>query len=99
MRLIMYMSVKEQKQDEYNRFKVRRVIHTNSEFKHSWHTWYAWRPVRLTITGRWVWMRKIYRRALYKTYATYDEWQQYEYGTILDVLGSDIKPPYQGRTR
>lgn len=62
---------------------------------HSWNSWFAWRPVRLTHSQRWVWLRTIYRRAQYKTYVTYDDWQRWEYGTIFEVLGSDTKPQHQ----
>lgn len=65
--------------------------------KHKWQPWFAWRPVRLTYTGKRIWLERIYRRAQYKTYATYDDWQRWEYGTLLDVLASDTNPRHQGR--
>ena len=75
----MYMS-------ERDRFKIRRIISDNTDNRHQWAKWFAWRPVRLTRTGRRVWLAWIYRRAMYKTYSTIDEYQKYEYGTILCVL-------------
>ena len=84
------MSVKE-------RFKVRRIVADNLLSKHEWHRYFAWRPIRITRTKELIWLKTVYRRALYKTYSTYDERQQYEYGTILDVLASTEKPRHQGR--
>jgi hypothetical protein len=91
----MYMSVNNQQQlDESNRFTIRRIISDNSDNKHQWAKWFAWRPVTLTRTGERVWLEYIYRRALYKTYATWDEYQKYEYGTIICVL---MLPPDPGK--
>ena len=81
----MYMSTNEQK-DLQDRFKIRRIIADNSDNKHQWAKWFAWRPVRLTTTNELVWMRYIYRRAMYKSYSTWDDIQRYEYGTIICVL-------------
>lgn len=67
---------------------------TVSESKHQWHSWFAWRPIR-TLSNQRVWLKHIYRRAQYKTYATYDDWQRYEYGNIIDVLRAPIKPKHQ----
>jgi hypothetical protein len=88
----MYMSNNE---PEYSRHRVRRVIYDNSQSKHEWAKWFAWHPVTLTYTGRRVWLEWIYRRALYKTYATIDDYQKYEYGTILCVLQSPPDPEKQ----
>jgi len=79
----MYMSKNE---PEYSRHRIRRIISDNSDNKHQWAKWFAWYPVTLTYTGRRVWLQRVYRRALYKTYATWDEYQKYEYGTIICVL-------------
>ena len=79
----MYMSKNE---PEYSRHKISRIISDNSDNKHQWAKWFAWYPVTLTYTGRRVWLKRIYRRALYKTYNSIDEYQKYEYGTILCVL-------------
>lgn len=78
-----------------NRFKIRRIISDNTDNKHQWAKWFAWRPVRLTTTNELVWMRSIYRRAMYKTYTTYDDWQSYEYGTIICVLMLPPDPQHQ----
>ena len=83
----MYMNKKE---PEYSRHRIRRIISDNSSNKHQWAKWFAWYPVTLTYTGRRVWLKRIYRRALYKTYSTWDQRQQYEYGTILCIL---LLPP------
>lgn len=32
-----------------------------------WEAWFAWRPVRLYMTGQYAWLRPIYRRTLVKT--------------------------------
>lgn len=80
---------------EQDRFRVRRIVHDNLQDRHLWHEWWAWRPVQYTGSKQWVWLRGIYRRALYKTYATYDDWQKWEYGTVLDVLGSISEPAHQ----
>lgn len=85
----MYMS-------EKDRFLVRRVIADNSNNKHCWAPWFAWRPVRLTTNNELVWMRRIYRRAQYKTYSTWDDRQQYEYGTIICILRLPDRPQHQG---
>ena len=51
--------------------------------KSPWQQWFAWRPV--TIRGKRVWLKKIYRRCI-NTYVDYDDWKQYEYGTIFDII-------------
>lgn len=48
-----------------------------------WKPWFAWRPV--TVNGKRVWMKKIYRRSI-NTYVDHDDWTRYEYGTIFDVI-------------
>ena len=48
-----------------------------------WKPWFAWRPV--TIKGKRVWMKKIYRRKI-NTYVDMDDWARYEYGNIFDVI-------------
>jgi hypothetical protein len=80
------MSKNKQQLDESNRFTIRRIISDNSDNKHQWAKWFAWYPVTLTYTGRRVWLQRVYRRAQYKTYSTWDQRQKYEYGTILCVL-------------
>jgi hypothetical protein len=55
------------------------------EINHSkWCVWFAWRPVK--IKSVWVWGKMVYRKPVFKTYATMDDWTGYKYGTILDVL-------------
>lgn len=49
-----------------------------------WHKWFAWRPVK--VKGKTKWMRFVYRKAIPKTYVTYDDWTRYEYGDLFDVL-------------
>jgi len=63
---------------------------------HSWQAWFAWRPVELTRTGQRVWLCRIYRRPLYRTYRTQYDLQGYEYGTILDTVQL---PPEAGHQR
>ena len=58
-------------------FVARKVI------KGSWQPWFAWRPV--TIHGRRVWLKKVYRRWI-NTYVDMEDWTRYEYGTIFDVI-------------
>jgi hypothetical protein len=31
-----------------------------------WHPWFAWRPVRLYMTGRFAWLRQVHRRTVTK---------------------------------
>ena len=31
-----------------------------------WHPWFAWRPVRLYMTGQFAWLRQVYRRHVLK---------------------------------
>lgn len=52
--------------------------------KEPWVKWFAWRPVK--VNGKITWLKKIYRQEIPKTYATYDDWTRYNYGTIFDVL-------------
>lgn len=51
--------------------------------KAPWQEWFAWRPV--TIKGKRVWMKKVYRRKT-NTYVNHDDWPRYEYGDLFDVL-------------
>jgi hypothetical protein len=32
----------------------------------AWQPWFAWRPVRLYMTGGYVWLRRIHRRGVMK---------------------------------
>ena len=32
----------------------------------AWRPWFAWRPVRLYMTGGYVWLRRIHRRGVTK---------------------------------
>jgi hypothetical protein len=32
-----------------------------------WEPWFAWRPVKLYMTGHYAWLRRIYRRTVVKT--------------------------------
>lgn len=33
---------------------------------HHWRPWFAWRPVRLYMTGQFAWLRPLYRRLVIK---------------------------------
>lgn len=33
---------------------------------HRWRPWFAWRPVRLYMTGQFAWLRPLYRRRVIK---------------------------------
>jgi hypothetical protein len=48
-----------------------------------WQVWFAWHPIR--VHGSWTWLKIVYR---YKTnnYVNYDDWPQYKYGTIFDMI-------------
>lgn len=59
---------------------VGKVVYT-------WSKWFAWYPVK--VHGQKVWCKFVYRRAIPKTYVTYDDWTKYEYGNIFDVLAND----------
>ena len=54
------------------------------ETRKPWEQWFAWRPVR--VNGKLKWMQKVFRRELPKTYANYDDWTRYEYGTVFDAI-------------
>ena len=41
-------------------------IRTVLEYQSDWLEWFAWRPVRLYMTGRLSWLRPIYRRWVVK---------------------------------
>jgi hypothetical protein len=63
-------------------------ISGNSVFFHhgpseAWAKWFAWRPVQ--VKGRWTWLKPVYRRRT-NGYVNHDDWADYEYGTIFDVL-------------
>jgi hypothetical protein len=68
--------------------KQWRVIGESSNMKSTkpWKKWFAWRPVK--VKGHWVWWKTVYR---YKTntYVNYDDWANYEYGDIFDVLKNE----------
>lgn len=49
-----------------------------------WTSWFAWRPVK-TISGRRVWLKRIYR-TVGNTYVDHDDWPWYYYGDDFDVL-------------
>ncbi len=49
-----------------------------------WKEWFAWRPVK--VNGKTKWMQKVFRREIPKTYANYDDWTRYEYGTVFDAI-------------
>lgn len=49
-----------------------------------WEQWFAWRPVR--VNGKLKWMQRVFRREIPKTYANYDDWTRYEYGTVFDAI-------------
>ena len=51
--------------------------------RHPWTPWFAWRPV--TIHGKWVWLRKIYRRN-HDAYVDNGKLTRQEYGTLFDVI-------------
>lgn len=65
-----------------------RIVGQSVFFDHpqgtKWQPWFAWRPVK--VNGVWSWGKMIYRKPILKTYVTMDDWNSYEYGTILDVL-------------
>ncbi len=35
-----------------------------------WRWWFAWRPVRLSDEGRWVWLKRVWRRQEHPRYLT-----------------------------
>jgi hypothetical protein len=41
-------------------------IGTVLEYQSDWSEWFAWRPVRLYMTGRLAWLRPIHRRSVVK---------------------------------
>lgn len=45
-----------------------------------WHPWFAWRPVRLTATTRYVWFRRIERRLEYLGFKEGARWRYRELG-------------------
>jgi hypothetical protein len=57
-----------------------------SDYIHSnWQKWFAWFPVQ-TVNDRWVWLRTIYRRPVFKGYGDMRHFSFWFYGDILDVL-------------
>ena len=41
---------------------------------HRWQPWFAWRPVRLYMTGRFAWLTRVYRRCVVKPVGTMCEY-------------------------
>lgn len=39
-----------------------------------WEPWFAWRPVKLYMTGRYAWLRPIWRRKVVKTAGSNSEY-------------------------
>lgn len=62
---------------------IKAKVVSNPE-REPWVKWFAWRPVK--VNGKHVWFRSVYRRPIPKTYATYDDWTRYEYGSLFDVI-------------
>jgi hypothetical protein len=50
-----------------------------------WEAWFAWRPVKLKRTNKYVWFKDIYRR-INTTRTDYDGNRRTEYGDVFDVL-------------
>jgi hypothetical protein len=51
-----------------------------------WHEVFAWWPVR-TVNGRYVWLRKIYKRKFWVVWGTGFHMEPYvEYGDLFDIL-------------
>jgi hypothetical protein len=63
--------------------KMSKDIKIHKKVHALWEAWFAWRPVR--VHDSWAWLKTVYR---YKTnnYVDHDDWPQYSYGTIFDVV-------------
>lgn len=62
-----------------------------------WHPWFAWRPVRLYMTGRFAWLRRLYRRKVIKPIGTVCEYTDdpEEFPDLADIAAdtaSSAKP-------
>jgi hypothetical protein len=48
-----------------------------------WKEWFAWYPVK--VDGKYEWFKTVYRRCI-NSYVDHEDWKNYEYGTLFDVL-------------
>jgi len=65
---------------------IRKTIIKPRNYKQAhapWQSWFAWRPV--CLYGQWTWLKTVYRCKT-NNCVNYDDWSQYKYGTIFDVL-------------
>lgn len=54
-----------------------------------WHEVFAWLPVQ-TISGRYVWLRKVYKRKFWIVWGTgFHMEPEVEYGELFDILGGN----------
>ncbi len=51
-----------------------------------WHLWFAWRPVRLYMTGQFAWLRQIHRRYVIRPVGTMCEYTD-DPSTFPDLAG------------
>lgn len=60
-----------------------------------WHSWFAWHPV--TIHGKSVWLKRVYRRAdavRWPTDSMSSYYSGWIYGDIFDVLSTPVPSEY-----
>ena len=57
-----------------------------------WQPWFAWRPVRLYMTGQLAWLRRVYRRSVVKPVGAVCEYTDNpdEFPDLADV--KDVVP-------
>ena len=63
--------------------RVPRYGYPRKIAKDPWEKWFAWYPVK--VHGKRTWLNIVYRRSV-RIYVDMDDWEQYEYGTLFDVI-------------
>lgn len=57
-----------------------------------WQPWFAWPPVRLYMTGKFAWLRRVYRRCVTKPVGTVREYTDSP-AEFPDLVGLQSTPP------
>ena len=65
---------------------MEQTIITNGVDCYPWHEVYAWWPVK-TITGRYVWRQKLYKRKVWVVWGTgFHMEPEIQYATAFDLI-------------
>jgi hypothetical protein len=65
--------------------EIKQRIHNGADC-YPWTEVFAWLP-RQTVSGKWVWLRKIYKRRFWVVWGTGFHMEPHvEYGTVFDML-------------